>query len=48
MTAACLDFVRSTATERGDISPELGVVHYRKTAGGVGKRKWGVKGVGLA
>ncbi|CAD6588557.1 MAG: hypothetical protein TREMPRED_005096 [Tremellales sp. Tagirdzhanova-0007] len=46
VTSASLDFVKSTATERGDISPELGLVHYRRAgAGGLGKRKWGVKGV---
>ncbi|KAK8846663.1 hypothetical protein IAR55_005750 [Kwoniella newhampshirensis] len=53
VTSALLDFIKLTATERGDIPPELGVVDYRREAGnasgqgqeGAKKRKWGVKGV---
>ncbi|OCF42099.1 hypothetical protein I317_04070 [Kwoniella heveanensis CBS 569] len=57
VTSALLDFIKLTATERGDIPPELGVVDYRYRRdnqpgpGGLrnegGKRKWGVKGVGV-
>ncbi|ORY25339.1 hypothetical protein BCR39DRAFT_544363 [Naematelia encephala] len=49
VTPASLDFVKSTVMERGDISPELGIVNYRRGLGGArGKRKWGLKGVGVA
>ncbi|KAL7423294.1 hypothetical protein Q5752_002595 [Cryptotrichosporon argae] len=42
-TSGIYDFIKLTATERGDIPPELGLVDYRRT----GKaRRWGVKGVG--
>nr|XP_031861812.1 uncharacterized protein CI109_002641 [Kwoniella shandongensis]KAA5528884.1 hypothetical protein CI109_002641 [Kwoniella shandongensis] len=33
VTSALLDFIKLTATERGDIPPELGVVDYRRETG---------------
>ena len=47
VTPASLDFVKSTVTERGDISPELGIVDFRRPGGGGTKRTWTVVGVGL-
>ncbi|WVW78845.1 hypothetical protein I302_100808 [Kwoniella bestiolae CBS 10118] len=32
VTSALLDFIKLTATERGDIPPELGVVNYHRTS----------------
>ncbi|KAK4686007.1 hypothetical protein P7C73_g4131, partial [Tremellales sp. Uapishka_1] len=49
LSSTLLDFIKQTATERGDIPPELGLVDYRLEGGG-GKKKrktWGVKGVGV-
>ena len=43
VTSGVLDFIKLTATERGDIPPELGLVDYRRREG---KRKWGTKGAG--
>lgn len=43
VTSGVLDFIKLTATERGDIPPELGLVDYRRREG---KRKWGVRGAG--
>jgi hypothetical protein len=46
VTSGVLDFIKLTATERGDIPPELGLVDYRRADGREVRRKWGVKGVG--
>ncbi|CAK9779526.1 hypothetical protein CC85DRAFT_287380 [Cutaneotrichosporon oleaginosum] len=46
VTTGVLDFIKLTATERGDIPPELGLVDYRRADGREVRRKWGVKGVG--
>lgn len=43
VTSGVLDFIKLTATERGDIPPELGLVDYRRREG---KRKWGTRGAG--
>ncbi|KAL1408624.1 hypothetical protein Q8F55_005437 [Vanrija albida] len=48
VTAGVLDFIKLTATERGDIPPELGLVDYRRGDGREARRKWGVRGVGAA
>lgn len=48
VTTGVLDFIKLTATERGDIPPELGLVDYRRVEGREVKRRWGVKGVGVA
>jgi hypothetical protein len=38
--------MKLTATERGDIPVELGLVDYRRADTRDVRRKWGVKGVG--
>ncbi|WOO82956.1 uncharacterized protein LOC62_04G006436 [Vanrija pseudolonga] len=48
VTSGVLDFIKLTATERGDIPPELGLVDYRRGDGREARRKWGVRGVGAA
>ncbi|GMK58399.1 hypothetical protein CspeluHIS016_0504310 [Cutaneotrichosporon spelunceum] len=48
VTTGVLDFIKLTATERGDIPPELGLVDYRRADGREVRRKWGVKGVGAS
>jgi hypothetical protein len=46
VTAGVLEFMKLTATERGDIPVELGLVDYRRADTRDVRRKWGVKGVG--
>ncbi|BEJ16795.1 hypothetical protein CspHIS471_0601960 [Cutaneotrichosporon sp. HIS471] len=48
VTSGVLDFIKLTATERGDIPPELGLVDYRRADGREVRRRWGVKGVGAS
>jgi hypothetical protein len=48
VTAGVLEFMKLTATERGDIPAELGLVDYRRADTREVRRKWSVKGVGVA
>ncbi|RSH78460.1 uncharacterized protein EHS24_002185 [Apiotrichum porosum] len=48
VTAGVLEFMKLTASERGDIPAELGLVDYRRADTREGRKKWGVKGIGAA
>jgi len=47
VTAGVLEFMKLTASERGDIPAELGLVDYRRADTREVRRRWGVKGVGV-
>lgn len=45
VTAGVLEFMKLTATERGDIPAELGLVDYKRADTREMRRRWSVKGV---